>query len=108
MFLRARQPLPQATSAKCVLAASSTLASWSLPPDDAYDAFQYYLTTAFAGHTPSGYPVNADDQNNPDGHVSVLDAFEHAKNMDKTLDKPALEDAKPPIAARMTLWGMLP
>jgi hypothetical protein len=106
MFLDVQTALPAQTEKKCVLLAASTSVSWSLPPDDAYDAFLYYLTTALAGKTPSSYAVNADG--NADGHVDIQEAFDHAKAMDNTSDQPDMQDANPPIAARLTLEGMLP
>jgi hypothetical protein len=110
MFLNVQSALTKATQAKTVLVASSTSASWSLPPDDAYDAFLYYFTSALARKTPSNYPVDADGKSGTaaDGHVDIREAFEHAKSMDKTSDKPDLLDATPPIARRLTLQGMLP
>lgn len=110
MFFHVQSALTPATQAKTVLVASSTSASWSLPPDDAYDAFLYYFTAALAGRTPSNYDVDADGKSGrpADGHVDIREAFEHAKSKDKTADKPDIQDATPPIALRMTLRGMLP
>ena len=73
-FLDVQTNLQPATQQKCVLAASSTNMSWSLPPDDAYDAFLYYFTAALARKTPSGYPVDADGQGGTpaDGHILSL------------------------------------
>jgi hypothetical protein len=107
MFNKLHAKLTPATQQKCVMVASSSGLSWSLGPDDAYDAFLYYLTSAFASKTPSGYPVNADDAVSPDGRISVQEEYNHARGMDKTPDAPDIHDPAS-IALRMTLDGMLP
>lgn len=51
-----------------------------------YDEYVYHWISAVAGETPSGVLVDAD--NNNDGHVSMIEAFEYANYNDATYESP--------------------
>lgn len=63
--------------------------SWSYT-GGAYDAFAYHFTAALNGNDPNGNQVNA-DQNN-DGEVSILEAFQYANNNDSRPESPQYDD----------------
>ncbi len=90
---------------KCVVVAASKTVSFSLPPDDGYDAFAYHFTSALFGVTPHGYA--ADSDSNRDGHVHMSEAFGFACNMDATQDAPVIKDHNSLAMHKMTLEGLL-
>jgi len=64
--------------------------SWSLA-DKTYDEFSYYFTCAINGADPKGNPVDADDNN--DGEVSMVEAFNYARTNDTRNETPWYEDS---------------
>lgn len=94
------------TQGKSVFIAASDSVSYALPPDDAYDSFLYHFTSALMTTTPSIYPAFSDVDN--DGHVSLQEAFNFAKQKNLTGDQPMISDRNTGMARRMTLRGLLP
>lgn len=74
-----------------VSASSEYEFSWAKGPDYNYDAFSYYFTSALAGHEHDGTAVDADTDN--DGTVSILEAFEYARDNDNASETPFYEDS---------------
>ena len=62
-----------------------------------FDTFSYYFTCALNGSTYDGKPVTADS--NGDGKVSILEAFQYAKSMDKEMEHPQMETSLTTLAA---------
>jgi hypothetical protein len=69
-------------------AASEYEFSWAMSSD--YDEFSYYFTCAINGADPQGNAVNADTS--MDGKVSMLEAFEYARQHDSQNEQPQYED----------------
>lgn len=56
----------------------------------AYDEFSYHFTSAVNGNDPDGNTIDADDDN--DGRVTILEAFNYAKTNDVKPESPQYED----------------
>jgi hypothetical protein len=94
---------------------ASPNSSYSLPPDNSYDAFVYHITTALARQTPSGYAVDSDT--NRDGEVDLQEAFDFVMNLPNYAsfrqtypdEAPHLEDnsSTNSLAERLTLNGLV-
>ena len=76
---------------RVIVSASSEYESSWMGPDINYDEFSYYFTSALAGHKHDGTAVDADTDN--DGKVSILEAFEYARDNDTKAETPFYEDS---------------
>lgn len=98
------QVLQNTAPNKRVLVAASNGVSYAML-DETYDEFLSHFTAALAGTTPSGYPANADT--NRDGHLVIKEAFGFTSQMDRTKDRPQIDDGGSGLASKMTLEGLL-
>lgn len=64
--------------------------SWAMEPSFNYDEFSYHFTSAINGNNPNGKAVKADT--NKDGVVSMLEAFNYARDKDSSSETPWYED----------------
>ncbi|MBM3317188.1 MAG: hypothetical protein FJY75_05000 [Candidatus Eisenbacteria bacterium] len=79
--------------------------SWAMPPDYIWDEFVYYWTSAVAGETPYGTPVNADL--NGDGLISMYEAFVYAEQHDTANETPQYSSTPPDLGHLLNLFGNL-
>lgn len=74
-----------------VSACNATQSSWAMPPNYTWNWFTYFWLAALTGTRPDGAgAVNADT--NGDGKVSMVEAFNFARTMDKGNEIPHYED----------------
>ncbi len=70
-------------------AATENEYSWAMS-GGAYDEFAYHFTSAVNGNDPDGNVIDADTDN--DGRVTMLEAFNYAKDNDSASETPQYED----------------
>jgi hypothetical protein len=71
-----------------------------------YDEFVYHWTAAIAGELPNGTIVDADANN--DNFVSMLEAFNYAKNHDTKNEHPQYSSIPTTAGQYLTLLGIIP
>ncbi|MEA2106298.1 MAG: C13 family peptidase [Bacteroidota bacterium] len=74
--------------------------------DFLYDEFIYHWTAAIAGELPNGTIVDADANN--DNFVSMLEAFNYAKNLDTKNEHPQYSSIPTTTGQYLTLLGIIP
>ena len=79
------------TNRVIISAATEYEFSEAMPPLYNYDEFSYHFTSALNGATPSGQKVNADTNN--DKRVSMVEAFNYARDKDTRSETPMYEDS---------------
>ena len=77
--------------------------SWSCK-DRPYDEFVYHWTCAIAGHDEQGQLVNADY--NSDGHVSMQEAYDYARQHDRRPETPTLTTVSDGLADGWSFSGI--
>ena len=78
--------------------------SSAMPPDYNYDEFVYYWTSAVAGETPDGTPVDADV--NHDNFVSMSEAFNYASAHDTRPETPQYSSTPSDLGNYLSLYGL--
>ncbi|MCP4544887.1 MAG: T9SS type A sorting domain-containing protein [bacterium] len=79
--------------------------SWAMGPDYIYDTFVYHWTSAVAGQTPYGDPVDADT--NDDGIVSMQEAFIYAEANDFEDEEPQYSSTPAELGNMLNLFGSM-